>query len=151
MPAVSKAQRTAIAIAEHEPEKLYKRNRGMLDMTQSQMHDFAATKEKHLPARKPPRNPAHEEKADLHGHAAKRGHGGMHAEAYVHGAMSQRHGSHKANHPRTAASGHGYSGSHAQAYMDGAANEADGQHRMAEAAEAEPDTEHAIDDASEPA
>ncbi len=51
MPAKSKAQRTAMAIAEHHPEMLYKRNRGMLSMKKSEMHEFAATKEAGLPAR----------------------------------------------------------------------------------------------------
>ena len=49
MPARSRAQRVAMAIAEHEPSKLYARNKSMLGMTQSQLHDFAATKEKKLP------------------------------------------------------------------------------------------------------
>jgi hypothetical protein len=49
MPAVSKAQREAIAIAEHNPDKLYKRNRGLLKMDPEDMHDFAATPEKGLP------------------------------------------------------------------------------------------------------
>lgn len=51
MPAVSKAQRRAMAIAEHHPEKTYARNRGLLKMTKGQLHDFAATKEKNLPKR----------------------------------------------------------------------------------------------------
>jgi len=56
-PARSKAQRQAIAIAEHKPDELYARNKGLLGMTKSQMHDFAATKEKGLPqkVRKPNR------------------------------------------------------------------------------------------------
>jgi hypothetical protein len=41
-----------MAIAEHEPEKLYERNKGMLKMTHAQLHDFAATKRKGLPAKK---------------------------------------------------------------------------------------------------
>jgi hypothetical protein len=49
MPAVSKNQRIAMAIAEHEPSKLYKRNKGMEKMSKSQLHDFASTKEKNLP------------------------------------------------------------------------------------------------------
>ena len=49
MPSVSVAQRTAMAIAEHHPEQLNKENRGMLKMSHSQLHDFAATKEKGLP------------------------------------------------------------------------------------------------------
>ena len=52
MPAVSKAQRVAMAIAEHHPEQLYARNRGMAKMTKSQLHDFASTKEKGLPEHK---------------------------------------------------------------------------------------------------
>ena len=52
MPAVSKAQQIAMAIAEHEPSKLYARNKGMLKMSHSQLHDFAATKRKKLPTRK---------------------------------------------------------------------------------------------------
>lgn len=49
MPAKSTAQRKAIAIAEHAPNKLYDKNKGLLSMTQGQMHDFAATSEKNLP------------------------------------------------------------------------------------------------------
>lgn len=44
MPAVSRKQRIAMAIAEHHPEKLYARNKGMKKMTKSQLHDFAKTK-----------------------------------------------------------------------------------------------------------
>lgn len=53
MPAVSRKQRVAVAIAEHEPGKLYKRNRSLLGMTHEQQHDFAATPEKGLPERAP--------------------------------------------------------------------------------------------------
>ena len=49
MPAVSKKQRRAMAIAEHAPEKLYKRNRGLRKMSHVQLEDFASTREKHLP------------------------------------------------------------------------------------------------------
>ena len=49
--AYSIVQRRAAAIAKHEPEKLYKRNRGLLSMTESQMSDFASTKERGLPYR----------------------------------------------------------------------------------------------------
>lgn len=52
MPAVSKAQRQAIAIAEHEPGKLYARNKGLLKMSHADQHDFAATSEAGLPERK---------------------------------------------------------------------------------------------------
>ena len=40
-----------MAIAEHHPEKLKARNKGLLKMTHEQLHDFAATSEKHLPLR----------------------------------------------------------------------------------------------------
>ena len=52
MPAVSIAQRKAMAIAEHEPGKLKKRNRGLLGMSHDQLHDFASTPEKGLPEKK---------------------------------------------------------------------------------------------------
>jgi len=41
MPAVSEKQRRMMAIAEHHPSKLYKRNRRVLKMSKSQLHDFA--------------------------------------------------------------------------------------------------------------
>ena len=49
MPAVSKAQQRVMAIAEHAPEKLYGRNRGLLKMSRDQLHGFAHTKQKGLP------------------------------------------------------------------------------------------------------
>jgi len=49
MPAESKAQRIATAIAEHHPEDLYERNKGLANMTHKQLHDFASTSEKGLP------------------------------------------------------------------------------------------------------
>ena len=49
--AESKVQRRAMAIAEHHPEKLYKRNRGMLKMSKSELSEFASHKEKGLPTR----------------------------------------------------------------------------------------------------
>jgi len=52
MPAVSKKQRRAMAIAEHNPERLYSRNKGLADMSQKQLHEFAKTKEKKLPRKK---------------------------------------------------------------------------------------------------
>lgn len=52
MPAVSKAQRTAAAIAEHHPEQLYERNKGLLGMSKGELHKFASTKEKGLPHKK---------------------------------------------------------------------------------------------------
>lgn len=48
MPAVSKKQRIAMAIAEHDPEKLYSKNKGMKRMSHKQLHDFASTKDKDL-------------------------------------------------------------------------------------------------------
>jgi hypothetical protein len=52
MPAVSQAQQRAMAIAEHEPGKLYGRNKSLLKMSKGELHDFAATKRKGLPKRK---------------------------------------------------------------------------------------------------
>lgn len=55
MPALSIKQRRVMAIAEHHPEKLHKANRGLLEMTHQQLHDFATTSEQHLPEKKKPR------------------------------------------------------------------------------------------------
>ena len=60
MPSVSKAQKrlssglrqTAMQIAEHAPGKLYSRNRGLLKMSHSQLHDFSVGSEKGKPERK---------------------------------------------------------------------------------------------------
>lgn len=41
-----------MAIAEHHPEKLYARNKGAASMSKSQLHEFASTKPKRLPAHK---------------------------------------------------------------------------------------------------
>lgn len=49
MPAKSKAQQEAMAIAEHHPEKLNAKNKGLLKMSHGQLHDFAATKQRGLP------------------------------------------------------------------------------------------------------
>lgn len=49
MPATSKAQQAAMAIAEHSPQKLYAKNKGLLKMSTSQLHDFASTKTTGLP------------------------------------------------------------------------------------------------------
>ena len=51
MPALSRNQRIAMAIAEHNPDKLYAKNKGMLSMSHDQLHDFASTPEKGLPQR----------------------------------------------------------------------------------------------------
>jgi hypothetical protein len=53
MPATSKKQQEAMAIAEHEPEKLSSVNRGLLKMSHQQLHDFAATPRKGLPESAP--------------------------------------------------------------------------------------------------
>lgn len=53
MPAVSRDQRVAMAIAEHDPSRLNEKNKGMLAMSKEQLHDFAATPEKGLPKRAP--------------------------------------------------------------------------------------------------
>lgn len=52
MPAKSKKQRRAMAIAEHHPEELYKQNKAMLGMTKNQLSEFASTPEKGLPKKK---------------------------------------------------------------------------------------------------
>lgn len=52
MPAVSVKQRKAMAIAEHHPEDLYPQNKGLLDMSKGQLHDFASTSESGLPKQK---------------------------------------------------------------------------------------------------
>jgi hypothetical protein len=40
-----------MAIAEHHPDQLSEKNRGLLKMSHQQLHDFAATRRKGLPAR----------------------------------------------------------------------------------------------------
>lgn len=56
MPAKSKKQRRLMAIAEHHPEDLHKKNRGVLSMSKEQMHDFAKTGENGLPEKKSKKN-----------------------------------------------------------------------------------------------
>ena len=51
MPAVSKKQQQAMAIAEHEPSKLSSKNKGLLKMSKGQLHDFASTPRKGLPSK----------------------------------------------------------------------------------------------------
>jgi len=53
MPAKSIKQRRLMAIAEHAPEKLFKKNKGILKMNKKQLHDFAKTPEKKLKMKKP--------------------------------------------------------------------------------------------------
>lgn len=52
MPARSIAQRRLMAIAEHDPEKLHKVNKGLADLPHQTLHDFAATSESDLPKKK---------------------------------------------------------------------------------------------------
>lgn len=54
MPSVSQDQQKAMAIAEHDPSKLYKRNKGLLGMNHKQLHDFASTPDKGLPKKAKP-------------------------------------------------------------------------------------------------
>jgi hypothetical protein len=49
MPAVSKKQQIAMAIAENNPEELFERNKAMASMPKKQLHDFASTPRKGLP------------------------------------------------------------------------------------------------------
>lgn len=49
MPAKSKSQRRVMAMALNQPQKLFKRNRGLLSMTKKQLDEFASTSEKKLP------------------------------------------------------------------------------------------------------
>jgi hypothetical protein len=51
MPAKSKKQRRLMAIAEHHPEILKGKNKGVAKMSKGQLHDFAKTKEKGLPTK----------------------------------------------------------------------------------------------------
>ena len=51
MPAKSQNEQIAMAIAEHNPRALYKRNRALLKMSHQQLHDFAATPRTGLPKR----------------------------------------------------------------------------------------------------
>jgi hypothetical protein len=43
MPSASQVQQITMAIAEHNPSKLYKKNRGLKKMSHTQLHDFAST------------------------------------------------------------------------------------------------------------
>lgn len=43
MPAKSEKQRRLMAIAEHAPSKLYKKNRKVLKISNSQLSDYAST------------------------------------------------------------------------------------------------------------
>jgi len=52
MPALSKKQRRMMAIAEHNPEKLYERNKEAKKMAKEELHKMASTKEANLPLKK---------------------------------------------------------------------------------------------------
>lgn len=52
MPAVSQAQQRLMAMAEHDPAEVSPKNRGVLQMSHQQLHDFAATPRSSLPQRK---------------------------------------------------------------------------------------------------
>jgi len=52
MPAKSKAQRRAMAVAAHSPSKLFKRNKGLKKMSKTTLREFTTTNEKGLPAKK---------------------------------------------------------------------------------------------------
>lgn len=47
-----------MAIAKNHPEKLYKRNRGLLKMSDEQLDEFARTPRTGLPKKAPKRNKA---------------------------------------------------------------------------------------------
>ena len=49
MPAVSRNQQITAAIAKHNPEKLYKRNRSILSADSTTIGEIARTKRKGLP------------------------------------------------------------------------------------------------------
>jgi hypothetical protein len=51
VPAKSKAQQAAMAIALKRPEKLYHRNRSLRSMAKRQLREYAETPTKHLPKR----------------------------------------------------------------------------------------------------
>ena len=48
MPAKSEKQRMMMAIAEHHPSKLYKKNRGVLKMSKYQLSECASTKKQNI-------------------------------------------------------------------------------------------------------
>ena len=50
MPATSKAQQKLMQMAEHHPEMVSAKNRGVLSMSHQQLHDFASGSEKGKPA-----------------------------------------------------------------------------------------------------
>lgn len=73
MPAKSKAMRQAAAIAEHHPEDLYERNKGLASMTKEELHKYASTPEKGLPEHV--KSADHSGRKNLGGHSHTKGHG----------------------------------------------------------------------------
>jgi hypothetical protein len=63
MPAKSKAQQRLMAMAEHNPSAVSAKNKGVLKMSQQQLHDFASTKRTGLPKK------VKKEKPDVEAHA----------------------------------------------------------------------------------
>lgn len=49
MPAVSQVQQKVFAIAEHDPEKLHAKNKGLLKLGKDKLSEFASTPRKSLP------------------------------------------------------------------------------------------------------
>jgi hypothetical protein len=49
-----------MAMAEHNPSAVSPKNKGVLKMSQQQLHDFAATKRTGLPAKAKPKAPKYE-------------------------------------------------------------------------------------------
>ena len=41
MPSVSEAQRRLMALAEHNPSAVHKKNKGVLNMSHKQLHDYS--------------------------------------------------------------------------------------------------------------
>lgn len=52
MPAVSKAQQALMAMALHSPEKVSKKNKGVLKMSKDSLKDYVKTPAKKLPKKK---------------------------------------------------------------------------------------------------
>ena len=61
-----------MAIAEHDPSAVSKKNRGVLKMSHQQLHDFAATKEKKLPRKRSKTSSQPARKGDVHAFVAGR-------------------------------------------------------------------------------
>ena len=64
MPSVSRSQRRLFAIAEHNPDASPEAKKLSESMSHKQLHDFAATSEKHLPEHKGRGSHSHGRKAN---------------------------------------------------------------------------------------